>query len=571
MNILKPAQAVLLNADLLPTILSEFEENQDEMFLYLFVNKTWAATLVRLLWKAPIWNSPRSYKLFLRTLRKSNATFAYGKLIRRLVFEPIKNREQPTFGNDDLKLFSIKSDRITHLTFGQTDNFFAAEAVCELVKNNPNLSGFAATKPCYNIAWLNIALSPVINGHCLKLTQLEIQNMRHFLIFLDYWPNGDYSDDAICQTRDLIREIGFKCPIFALDINVHIDDAMADMITQTFKSLKILHCETVSCSALKILLPYCKKLKWLSIAFSSEQPSDDIQQEIGSQFPSLDALNLFLPPHDWSPFTKALAPNQTNLRRINLFGCDSVTDEAFLPIAKCCVRLEFVGLICCQLLTDASISVLARNVSKYLKNINICRIPKLTDVSIIEFANNCHNLEKFVLDNCKKVTSRSLTLLVRKCKSLTELSGDYPRIIAAKIVSTLATQGNTKLQVLQIHSRHDPDSNIIEGKKYRRFDLGLLEKLADKCPKLKELELKCYITGLYPNLLINALYKLRNLEKLFMEPKQNLNREHIMKLENHPRLKEVRFEGGCSEDAMLYIKERNKNRKGMFIHVKPTY
>jgi hypothetical protein len=56
-----------------------------------------------------------------------------------------------------------------------------------------------------------------------------------------------------------------------------------------------------------------------------------------------------------------------------------------------------------------------------------------------------------------------------------------------------------------------------------------------------------------------------------MEPKQNLNREHIMKLENHPRLKEVRFEGGCNEDAMLYIKERNKNRKGMFIHVKPTY
>lgn len=43
MNKMKPSQAVLLNADLLPIILSEFEENQDEMFLYLFVSKTWAA------------------------------------------------------------------------------------------------------------------------------------------------------------------------------------------------------------------------------------------------------------------------------------------------------------------------------------------------------------------------------------------------------------------------------------------------------------------------------------------------------------------------------------------------
>ncbi|CAI2182071.1 1453_t:CDS:2 [Funneliformis geosporum] len=556
-----PAQAVLLNADLLPIILSDFDENQDEMFLYLFVNKTWTA--------APIWKSPRSYKLFLRTLRKTNTIFAYGQLIRRLVFEPIKNREQPLFGNDDLKLFSTKSHRITHLTLGQTDNFFTAEAVAELVKNNPNLLGFAATKPCYNIEWLNIALSPIINGHCIKLTQLEIQNMRHFLIFMNYWPNGDYSDDAVSRTRSLIKEIGVKCPIFALDINVHIDDEMAEMLIETFKNLKILHCETVSCSALNILLPFCKKLRWLSVAFS-EYPDNNVQQEIGSQFPSLDALNLFLPPYDWASFTKALAPNQTNLRRINLFGCDSVTDEAFLPIAECCLKLEFVGLICCQQLTDASVSALARNVNNNLKNINMCRIPKLTDASIIEIANNCHNLVKFGLDNCRKVTSRSLTLLVRKCKFLTEISGDYPRIIAAKIVSTLATQGNTKLQVLQIHSRHDPETNTVEGKKYRRFDLGLLERLAEKCPKLRELELKCYITGLYPNSLINVLYKFRNLEKLFMEPK-NLTREYIMKLENHPRLKEVRFEGGCSEDAMLYIKERNKNRKGMFIHVKPTY
>jgi hypothetical protein len=46
MKEMRTAHAVLLNADLLPIILSEFDENQDEMFLYLFVNKTWAAVFL---------------------------------------------------------------------------------------------------------------------------------------------------------------------------------------------------------------------------------------------------------------------------------------------------------------------------------------------------------------------------------------------------------------------------------------------------------------------------------------------------------------------------------------------
>jgi hypothetical protein len=68
MDKMKPSQAVLLNADLLPLILSEFEENQDEMFLYLFVNKTWAAVFK--LYNLILFYFTKFFSFFFRIFKK---------------------------------------------------------------------------------------------------------------------------------------------------------------------------------------------------------------------------------------------------------------------------------------------------------------------------------------------------------------------------------------------------------------------------------------------------------------------------------------------------------------------
>ncbi|CAG8642783.1 4714_t:CDS:2, partial [Scutellospora calospora] len=96
----------------------------------------------------------------------------------------------------------------------------------------------------------------------------------------------------------------------------------------------------------------------------------------------------------------------------------------------------------------------------------------------------------------------------------------------------------------------------------------LLEKLSKKCFRLRKLMICCNISDLSPNEFVQLIHSFTNLEKLFIIPPVKLNREHILQLEKHPKLKEVILMGKCTDEAEYYIeKDREMNHSRMFIKV----
>src|SRR6266540_2003742 len=73
--------------------------------------------LVPLLWRSPIWKTPKSFQKFLRTLIEPNPQYDYGTFVEKLTFKPYSNSSTPSFTMDALELISSRCPNVQYLTF----------------------------------------------------------------------------------------------------------------------------------------------------------------------------------------------------------------------------------------------------------------------------------------------------------------------------------------------------------------------------------------------------------------------------------------------------------------------
>ncbi|CAO3644316.1 unnamed protein product [Cunninghamella blakesleeana] len=136
-----------------------------------------------------------------------------------------------------------------------------------------------------------------------------------------------------------------------------------------------------------------------------------------------------------------------NLTFVCLAGCQLITDEGIIHLAKTCPRLEHLDLRACGKVSDVSITEIAYHASQ-LKHLNVGRVKeghRITDQSIRLIAlrtkitviglAGCHisdhslllfattelgkTMERISINNCYKVTNLSIRAFIRYCPKLT--------------------------------------------------------------------------------------------------------------------------------------------------------
>ncbi|CAG8523451.1 8731_t:CDS:2 [Acaulospora morrowiae] len=546
------SRLALLDTDLLHIIFDNFKR-QDDMFISLLVHPVWTQILIRKLWKEPVWKSPSSYQKFLKTLRSSSPFFPYAEMVRHLNFVPLPYRPHPLFTRKDIRFIADRCKCLTKLRVGWMMDPFDSYTFCKFLVNSPNLASISC--PDCTMEWLAKALGPAMSGHCKNLRHLEVKNWVH--------ESG--------ETCALLERVAGNCGgIISLYAHLLVTEEIALMLVKSFPNLKYFRCHSVTSSALLILIRGFQKLKGLHLTLDKDiqdQKNDTELVEIGKKFPLLDSFQLSIGNDKFPPFALTWIQNQHYLQHLELSLCDGLTDDSFISIVKHCSNLESIQLKWCSRLTVLSYKALAQYRNTRLRQLRVLR-SGLNDIGLAKIARHCSRLSKLNIDQCPEVTRESLMMIAKNCRKLVKLTGGFSQQTLASLGCSLSSHGPGNLQVLKLRdpSYRGSEKNITSNRNFDHFDGKLLGQLACNYPQLRKLVIRCTINELLPDKLVQIIFSLRNLEELFITPFEPLDVEHIMKLELHPKLKEIMLLGGCSGDAERYI-EQHRNGLKMFIKV----
>ncbi|CAI2166529.1 7542_t:CDS:2 [Funneliformis geosporum] len=541
------AQSALLNIDLLYIIFSNFEY-QDDLFNGLLVHSYWALAIIDKLWKKPTWKSYNVFQKFIRTLRSSSTTsFNYGHFVQQITFASYSSYyPEISIPISDVKILSEKCKNIKHLTFNRV---YSAETIEMFLVNCPGLITFAISG--HKLPSLGDALRPIRDGKCSKLQHLELSNWR------SEWKH------------DILRDVGNRCPLLTtLITSCLVTNTLATTIVNSFPNLKSFRCNNITGAGFTILTTGCSKLKCLSLEFP--YLSSETALAVAIDFPPLESFSLRFGSYSgFEYFARLWVQGQPYLQHIELDSAYGLSDDSFLPIARYCHQLESVEIRSCTSLSDCSIMALAKYRNNKLKRFTIMHCNQLTDLGLSDLAENCKNLRKCTIFGCLNITHLSLTNIVKNCKRLQEFGfTNRPRMTPTIVTELIKNNYESFLEVLDIRSDDLATADSTVNKPCPKFDLNLMESLAEKCHNIRTLGLRFNMIGLSPDELIQVTHKFHKLEILTIGSKE-FKKEHIKELEIHSRLKEVKFVGNSvlDQDARIYLVYRKSKERyqGPFI------
>ena len=105
------------------------------------------------------------------------------------------------------------------------------------------------------------------------------------------------------------------------------------------------------------------------------------------------------------------------LTRLVLSGCDQVEDPA-LVFLKFCTQLRELNMNGCEKVTDRLMEGVAAN-CRTLKAVGLRRCNAITDAPVLEFAKSCPNLTALDLGYCVDVTDKGIEAVAKVCTSMT--------------------------------------------------------------------------------------------------------------------------------------------------------
>ncbi|CAG8575461.1 9045_t:CDS:2 [Acaulospora morrowiae] len=565
-----PAQKALLTADILFSI-SSFFERQDDVLKCLFVHPTWtmSSTLwrvqtanltlsssssssfkvfVRKLWKSPVWYSAESAQLFIRSLRKRKSLFLYGHMVRRIVFKVYRSdKTDPGFTSTDLKLISRMCPNLKHLTFVTTKPPFTHVNVEQMLRKTPNLITLNVLN-CDD-EWLENALTPLRQGCCPLLRHLEVH------------------DCSRSWSSDVLRDIGERCTnIVSLKLHQRVSSLkFARMITKSFPNLRSFECKYINDAGLQGLITGLQNLKSLSSQFENDV-TDEVAESLAGRFAKLESLRIrAIHKQDYSLFSTAFAKHRPCLRQLYLAALH-IRDNTLETIVKNCHHLESIEIFMCFYLTDASIKAITRYRNTKLKHLMIAYNSYITDESVEEIANYCTKLKSIIIISCTKLTDQPFVKIAKECKSLEEYTvRHHSWHTMASIAHTLSVRNKGTLKVLKMYEACVKD--LMVKKQSYNIDAEALERLAMRCPNIKTLVLKCRLQEKDQSKLARALCKFKNLEELQVSPSKKLTSDDIKRLEKHRRLRYVTLIHGFTPENQTHFQQASRHESSTRMNI----
>jgi hypothetical protein len=225
---------------------------------------------------------------------------------------------------------------------------------------------------------------------------------------------------------------------------------------------------------------YRNAIRSVALRKIKEKSINEPLQQISMFTSKLKKLDIYICDHlSDSSVINFITHNNNSLTYLSLAGCNRITDEAVLSVAKNCPRLEHLDLRACGLISDVSIESVAMN-CPYLHHLNVGRVrdrEKITMKSICLIAENtkvavlglagcdmtdeclillakCRgkSLERISVNNCYRITNKSIQAYVKYCPNLSVFEmkechwiddwGSVAELVQRKVLLTLCDQQN---------------------------------------------------------------------------------------------------------------------------------
>ncbi|PKY36586.1 RNI-like protein, partial [Rhizophagus irregularis] len=164
----------------------------------------------------------------------------------------------------------------------------------------------------------------------------------------------------------------------------------------------------------------------------------------------------------------------SNLRYLNLWDAEAITDKGLCALAGSCHKLEHLNISYCRNITDKSLFVIADNCHD-LQEFHFAEARRITDKSISCILNSCPNLRNLDI-SYSKGDVKDASMLIQRCLSIEYL--DFAGVMAfrndALIVAII--RGSPNLRHLEIgHNDIVNYQSAILFAPARRFSISALD------------------------------------------------------------------------------------------------
>ncbi|OBZ90945.1 Antagonist of mitotic exit network protein 1 [Choanephora cucurbitarum] len=221
-------------------------------------------------------------------------------------------------------------------------------------------------------------------------------------------------------------------------------------------------------------------VRTISLRKIKEKNINEPLQLIGSRAKYLEKLDIYICDHlSDSSIYAFISHHNCFLSYLSLAGCNRITDDAILNVARHCPRLEHLDLRACGLISDTSIQAIA-NCCPRLHHLNVGRvrdrekitmqsinlIAQKTQVAVLGLAgcdmtDEClillakcrgEKLERISVNNCYRITNKTIQAYVKYCPNLSVFEmkechwiddwASVAELVQRKVLLTLCDQQN---------------------------------------------------------------------------------------------------------------------------------
>ncbi|EXX58322.1 uncharacterized protein OCT59_020423 [Rhizophagus irregularis] len=199
--------------------------------------------------------------------------------------------------------------------------------------------------------------------------------------------------------------------------------------------------------------------------------SDKKIRSIVEMFPNIVHLDF----KDSIGFGDKSAESYPNLRYLNLWDAQAITDKGLCAIIGSCRKLEHLNISYCENISDKSLFAITEN-CRDLQEFHFAKARWITDKSISCIINSCPNLRNLDIA-CSKGDVKDASMLIQRCLSIEYLDFSGAMALWNDELIIAIIKGSPNLRHLEI------DGNDITDK--------VTEALAHSCHKLEYLDLGC--------------------------------------------------------------------------------
>ncbi|KAI7884115.1 uncharacterized protein EV154DRAFT_574694 [Mucor mucedo] len=225
---------------------------------------------------------------------------------------------------------------------------------------------------------------------------------------------------------------------------------------------------------------YANAIRSIALRKIKDKTINEPLQQISRHSQKLEKLDIYICDHlADSSVHNFITNNHHSLTYLSLAGCNRITDDAVLSVAKNCPKLEHLDLRACGLISDISIQAIAMNCPD-LHHLNVGRVrdrEKITMQSIRLVAENTkvavlglagcdmtdeclialakcrgRGLERISVNNCYRITNKSVQAYVKYCPNLSVFEmkechwiddwSSVAELVQRKVLLTLCDQQN---------------------------------------------------------------------------------------------------------------------------------